>query len=194
MTVTTVRSARSALSGYRLAWPWLAILPVAVLAVAAPGAALVVWAVLVIGAAMIDARRCRLPDRVVVPGIALMILVALSASAVERSWGPTIETAAGAVVLAGPLALMHVVSPAGLGFGDVKYGALLGAGIGSVGAAGGGLLVLVVAGLLQLVVVWARPWPAQHHPGATRGAAPFGPSLAMASIGWVVMVLVTGGV
>lgn len=194
MTATTLRPVQVVVASSPAGWwLWLALPTVPLVAAGVANAALILWAVPVIWAAVFDARRSRLPDRLVLPGVGLTVLATLTASAIEGTWRPFIVTSAGAAVMAAPLAAMHVVSPAGLGFGDVKYGVLLGAGIGLVGAPGAGLLVLVVAGFLQLVVARARPWPAQRHPDAVRGAAPFGPSLAIASIGWVVMVLVMGG-
>lgn len=174
---------------------WLLVgVPAAVLVVAGvPEAGVAAWAVPVVWASVVDACRSRLPDRLVLPGIAVVVLLALTSSAVDGS-GRLRETAVGMAVLAAPLALMHLLSPAGLGFGDVKFGVLLGAGIGYAGRPGAGLLVLVSAGLLQLIVVWARPWPVQRHQGAVRGAAPFGPSLAAAAVGWVMLVFATGGV
>ena len=69
---------------------------------------------------------------------------------------------AGAAVLAVPLLLVHLVSPAGLGFGDVKYGALIGAGVGVATGPAAVVLVFMLAAVVQLVVVWWRPLPAQR--------------------------------
>ena len=79
------------------------------------------------------------------------------------------------------------------GFGDVKFGVLVGLGLGLV-RPGLGLVVFSTAALLQLGVVAAvRPWAAQRLPEANRAAAPFGPVLAIAAVGWLVVVLVSGG-
>lgn len=194
MTVAVRRPARTRVGSSWLAWwPCVVVPAAALVAVGATAAALVVWVIPVIWAAVFDAYRSRLPDRFVLTGVALMVLLALTASSVAGSWLPIIETCGGVLFLAAPLGLMHVVSPTGLGYGDVKYGVLVGAGLGYVGAPGAGLLVLVVAAVLQLLVVWARTWPAQRRPDALPGAAPFGPSLATASVGWMLMTLVTGG-
>jgi leader peptidase (prepilin peptidase) / N-methyltransferase len=98
----------------------------------------------------------------------------------------------GALVLGVPFAVIHVLSPAGFGYGDVKFGVLVGLGLGLV-RPGIGLVVFLTAALLQLVVAAVRPWPAQRQPDATRAAAPFGPVLAIAAVGWLVVVLVSGG-
>ena len=98
----------------------------------------------------------------------------------------------GAAVLGVPFAVLHLASPAGFGFGDVKFGVLVGLGLGVV-RPGLGVVVFATAAVVQLVVAWCRPWPAQRAPGADRRAAPFGPSLAIAAFGWVAVVLVSGG-
>ena len=45
----------------------------------------------------------------------------------------------GALLLAGPMLIVHLVRPEGFGFGDVKFGLLIGLGLGAVAV----LLVLV---------------------------------------------------
>ena len=99
----------------------------------------------------------------------------------------------GAAVLFVPLGVVHLVSPEGLGFGDVKYGVLLGAGVGAATRPGAAVAVFALAMVVQLVVVWWRPLPAQRVPGASRRAAPLGPALALAAVGWVVVSLISEG-
>ena len=79
-------------------------------------------------AALVDAVEHRLPN-VLVLGAALPIVVALLlAGSAELAQG----AAAGAALVAGPLLVTHLVTPTGMGFGDVKAGAVLGAAMGLI--------------------------------------------------------------
>jgi leader peptidase (prepilin peptidase)/N-methyltransferase len=155
---------------------------------------LLVWVVPVAWAAIEDARSARLPDRVTLGGAGVVVAVLSAAAIVEGSWSLLGRAGLGGALLGGVLTAMHVASPRGLGFGDVKYGLLVGLGVGVV-RPGLTLAVFMSAAVLHIVVAWWRPWPVQRRPQARRrGEAPFGPSLAAASIGWVVVVLGSEGV
>ena len=154
---------------------------------------LVSWAVPVVWAATTDARVSRLPDRVVLPGLAVFAAVLFVASAWTGSWRWVVAALAGAAVLAVPLLLVHLVSPAGLGFGDVKYGALIGAGVGVASGPAAVVLVFVLAAVVQLVVVWWRPLPAQRVAGSDRRSAPLGPAMAVAAAVWVLVSVISKG-
>lgn len=82
-------------------------------------------------AAAVDARELRLPDQLV----ALAALPLLVASTVALAVGrPEIVTGmlAGAAVAGLPVAVLHLVNPAAMGFGDVKTSLVLGAAMGLV--------------------------------------------------------------
>jgi hypothetical protein len=88
------------------------------------------------------------------------------------------------------LLIAHLAAPAGMGYGDVKFGVLLGLGIGVLAPVG----VVLVGGLavvLQVVVVGTRPLPAQRRGVVGCHEAPFGPALATAAI--LVIALIRGG-
>jgi leader peptidase (prepilin peptidase) / N-methyltransferase len=179
---------------------WAAVLLVALAAAAAALSVSVddatpllgVWLVPVVWAAAVDARTSRLPDRIVLPGIAIVVAAVTAVAWIGGDWSLVRSALVGALVLGVPFAVMHVLSPSGFGYGDVKFGVLLGLGLGLV-RPGIGLVVFLTAALLQLVIAAVRPWPAQRQPDATRAAAPFGPVLAIAAVGWLVVVLVSGG-
>jgi len=154
---------------------------------------LVAWVVPVVWAATIDARWSRLPDRVVLPGLAVFAAVLVVASAGTGSWGWVVAALAGAAVLAIPLLLVHLVSPAGLGFGDVKCGALIGAGVGVATGPAAVVLVFMLAAVVQLLVVWWCPLPAQRMAGSDRRSAPLGPAMAVAAGVWVLVSLISKG-
>jgi leader peptidase (prepilin peptidase)/N-methyltransferase len=170
----------------------VALVAFAGFAASARWAVLLSWVVPVVWAAAIDAHECRLPDRVVVVGSAAFALLLAVGSLVTGDSSPLAGAAAGALLLGGSFALVHLIFPAGFGFGDVKFGVLLGLGLGVL-RPGIGFVVFVTAAVLQLGVMRWRPWPAQRASGADRGSAPFGPALAVSGIGWMAVLLVSGG-
>ena len=90
----------------------------------ATGVSLVVLVV----AALVDVAEHRLPNALVaLAGAPVLAAVALAGSA-----GHARGAALGAAVLGGPLLVTHLVRPAGMGFGDVKAGIVLGAAIGLI--------------------------------------------------------------
>lgn len=135
---------------------------------------LVVWAGLALVAAFIDARTGRLPDAVVLPGLA----VALIGAAVS---GRLTESIAGAALFGVPVLVAHLARPDGMGFGDVKFAALLGAGIGLVA------IPLVLPAYLLAAVAHVLVCAAVRARGRL---VPFGPSLALGSILIVLIGLV----
>jgi leader peptidase (prepilin peptidase) / N-methyltransferase len=169
-----------------LGWCALGVVGVAAAWVAAP-LVLLVWMVPVAWAASIDARAGRLPDRIVLPGIAV-VLSAVVVSASWAGWSGLAGPVGGAALLSVPFLLLHLATPAGFGFGDVKFGVLLGLGLGVVNP-GLVLVVFASAAVLQLIVARSRPWPAQRKARVDRRSAPFGPSLAIASTGWLLVHL-----
>jgi leader peptidase (prepilin peptidase)/N-methyltransferase len=122
------------------------------------GAALTV----LVAAALVDAAEHRLPN----------LLVALAAVPVAvtllAGWSPDVARGvlAGAAVVGVPLLAAHLVAPAGMGFGDVKAGAVLGAAVALVD-------VQLAALALVLGLAGAAAW------GVARRARsiPLGPGL-----------------
>jgi leader peptidase (prepilin peptidase)/N-methyltransferase len=110
-------------------------------ALALPGAGL---APVVALASAIDLRRHRLPDRLTMPSAAGLAVLAAVAALVERDAAIAVRAAVGAVVFAGLLLVVHLASPAGMGFGDVKLGVPLGLAVGATSVAA--VLVALVAG------------------------------------------------
>ena len=84
--------------------------------------------VVLVSAALVDVAEHRLPNGLVAVAAlpVVVMLIAAGSGDLARS------AAVGAVMFAGPLLLTHLVSPAGMGFGDVKAGAVLGAALGLI--------------------------------------------------------------
>jgi leader peptidase (prepilin peptidase)/N-methyltransferase len=106
----------------------LATLGVTAAWVPSSGAALATGATVavLVAAALVDVVAHRLPNTLV--AIAAVPVVA----AVAIAWSDDLVTSAllGAALLGGPLLVTHLVAPRGMGFGDVKAGAVLGAALG----------------------------------------------------------------
>jgi leader peptidase (prepilin peptidase) / N-methyltransferase len=126
-----------------------------------------------------DLRHRRLPDRLTLPAypaaVALLGAAALAVPGGARRLAAALAGLAAAGLFAGLLAL---VSRAGLGWGDVKLGGLLGLYLGWVGA------VAVAAGLACAFVLAAVTGLALIAAGrATRKSQlPFGPFLLVSAI------------
>jgi leader peptidase (prepilin peptidase) / N-methyltransferase len=122
---------------------------------------------------LIDARWRIVPNRIVYPAV----LVALGALSVGHVAGAPVDAVRGLIGLAlyaGPLFLVALVVPHGMGMGDVKLAALIGLVLGSLGlayvavAAGVGI---VVGGLGAIVAMAVFRLGRKQH-------IPFGPFLA----------------
>lgn len=118
----------------------------------------------------IDLDRRLLPDVIVLPTLAVVLIL-------QIAFYPdhTLEWVLAALGAALFFFIPMLVYPAGMGMGDVKLAALLGAALGKsvVAAIGVGLLA---GGVFALVVL------AREGLGARRKAIPFGPFLALGAL------------
>ncbi len=81
--------------------------------------------------ALIDVHYRRLPNR----WVGAAALTFAIATILQFSLGQPVDLASaalGALVVAGPMLALHLMSPAAMGFGDVKAGLVLGACLGAV--------------------------------------------------------------
>jgi leader peptidase (prepilin peptidase)/N-methyltransferase len=114
-----------------------------------------------------DIRERRLPNWLTMPGAAVII----AAAAMHGRGGPAVL---GAVVLFAVYVVVHLVSPAAMGAGDVK----LAIGIGALtGAFGSDVWVLAAIGAPLLTAGWAVV-AALRRSGPT---VPHGPSMCLAA-------------
>jgi leader peptidase (prepilin peptidase) / N-methyltransferase len=133
-------------------------------------------------AAVADWRTHRVPDGLValtlVPALLAVLLPVL------RGGDPTrglLSLSLGAIVMAVPLLLVHLVAPAAMGFGDVKLAAGLGAGLGVLEPELA-IPALAVASVLALAAAaWKR-----------RSAMPFGPALVAGAAASLALAAVPG--
>jgi leader peptidase (prepilin peptidase)/N-methyltransferase len=121
----------------RSTWAWRAAAiaaalcgPAMALAGHVPAASGTAVAVLV-PAALIDVHHRRLPNRWVGAAAVCFVVVALAGAAHGEPIDAT-GALAGAGLLIAPMLALHLLSPASMGFGDVKAGAVLGACLGAL--------------------------------------------------------------
>jgi leader peptidase (prepilin peptidase)/N-methyltransferase len=128
-------------------------------------------------AAAIDLRWHRLPDRLTWPGALAVAVAAAIAALVDGDAAIAVRAAAGAGVMAGVLLVIHLVSPAGMGFGDVKLGLSLGLALGATAIVSTlvALFLAMVTGAVAGVVLVAR------HRDRRRAFA-FGPCLGFGTV------------
>jgi leader peptidase (prepilin peptidase)/N-methyltransferase len=128
--------------------------------------------VLLVAVSVIDLEERRVPNRIVLPGLAAALVC-------RTALDPSPRWAVGALITGGVLFVLAAIHPAGLGMGDVKLGAFLGAWLGW-----NGMLALVVGSLAAFIPALAIV--AARGRAARKVAIPFAPFLA---VGGVVAVL-----
>lgn len=80
----------------------------------------------------VDLRAYRIPDRIVFPALSAVLVSAGLIDLLDDGSGSFGRSVAVGGIFCGTLLLVHLVSPAGMGFGDVKLALLMGALIGWV--------------------------------------------------------------
>lgn len=132
---------------------------------------------------VIDLRHHLLPNTVVLPALGIgFVLLALAATG-GNDWGALLRAVLGALVLFALYLVLALISPAGLGMGDVKLAAVLGLFLGFQGWGTlfvGAVLASVVGMVVGLAVLASRR-------GSLRSDVPFGPSMlagALAAVVW----------
>jgi leader peptidase (prepilin peptidase)/N-methyltransferase len=129
----------------------------------------------------IDLEHYLLPNRIMYPADVAVVVLLAAGSAGDQDWG-----AFGRGLIAGAIAfaiffVIHIVSPRGMGFGDVRLAFLLGVSLGWIGwgeVAGGlfaGFLYGAVVGVV-LILVKVR---------GRKQQIPFGPFLAVGAMSFV---------
>jgi leader peptidase (prepilin peptidase)/N-methyltransferase len=113
-----------------------------------------------VGVVPADLRERRIPTPLVLIG-ALGGLAAIVITVVaDETSSPIIHAVAGAVIVGGAFLLVHLVQPAGLGFGDVRLAALIGGlvayGAASIPAAVATAAIAAVAAALTTVVARSK--------------------------------------
>lgn len=124
---------------------------------------------------LVDVRHHLLPNLVIGPAFLVGGLFLLLSAVVDGSWPDLGRAVAGAAALAVGFLVLALVSPSGLGMGDVKLAGLLGLYLGWVGwgaVLGGALAAFVVQALVAVTLLGARRV-------GREGELPFGPALVV---------------
>jgi leader peptidase (prepilin peptidase)/N-methyltransferase len=129
-------------------------------------------------AAVADARSGRIPNLLVAAAGLPTMAVVIASGAAGSGAHAAAAALLGAVVFAGPVFVMHLISPAAMGFGDVKLATALGAALGLVEPRLG-LFALCLAAAVTAAVGLVRRRP----------TLPFGPGLVL---GATVVVMIAG--
>jgi Flp pilus assembly protein protease CpaA len=134
-----------ALGQHGWTWQWWGVLPL-----------LIALALIVV----LDLQSRIIPDVITLPGMGYALLLA----AVFRGVADFVEAGLGALAAGGMVLLLAIVSRGGIGGGDIKLMAMLGAALGWKGAFIAFALSQVVAGLVVLLFVIVRRRPRQPMP------------------------------
>lgn len=154
-----------ALVAWRIGWD--ALLP-----------ASLVWSAGLLALSVIDLRTFRLPTKIIYATLAVTSAMLVLAAAVTGHWGQLVQCAAGAVIAFGVYLLIHVAQPKGMGFGDVRLSALIGAMLGWHGLAVmfvGLFLGFLIGAAASVVVVAAKR-------GTLKTKVPFGPYMCVGAM------------
>jgi len=133
---------------------------------------LVFFAALVV-VSLVDMQSRVIPTRVVGPAILLCAGLLAVAAAWHHDWSRFGTSLLGAVLAGGSLLAVHLVTPAGMGFGDVRLATLIGLALGwlSLGTVALGMfLAFLLAAAMGVGLRRLR--------GGTGGDVPLGPYLA----------------
>jgi len=125
----------------------------------------------ILPAALVDILDHRLPDRLVaLSATALVATASIEAITIGTDIAP-LDALLGAALMAGPILVLHVVSPTSMGFGDVKASIVLGAALG-----------LASPGLALFALFIASAGTSAAGLATRRRHLPFGPGLVLGSI------------
>ncbi|MFC4903326.1 prepilin peptidase [Kocuria oceani] len=151
----------------------LFVLVAAVLGVSWELPAYLFFAAVAVVLTVIDLRHHLLPNAVVLPALGVGFVLLACAAAGQGDWGGLLRAVLGALVLFVLYLVLALISPAGLGMGDVKVAAVLGLFLGYQGWGAlfvGAVLASVIGAVVGLAVLASRR-------GGLRSDVPFGPSM-----------------
>lgn len=133
--------------------------------------------------AVIDLAVRRLPDRVVGATLLGLVLPLVLEAALSGAWPDLGRAGLGALALMVGYFVLAFIAPSGLGLGDVKFAAVIGAFLGWFGwweVGAGTLLAFIINAFVALVVLVSR-----H--GSRRSQVPFGPAMMAGAVAAVLL-------
>lgn len=132
--------------------------------------------------ALIDLDTRRLPNAIVMPAYLVGAVLLASSSVLAADFGSLLGAVVGCAALGLVYLAMAVVSPGGMGFGDVKLAGVLGLFLGWLGwgtLATGAIMAFLLGGIFGIILILARR-------GGRKTAIPFGPWMLLGA--WVGIV------
>jgi len=127
----------------------------------------VVFLAALVAITVIDLRHQIIPDAITLPGVVAGVVAALATHRI--AW---VDSVAGILLGSGLFVAVIVVSRGGMGGGDLKLGAMLGAFLGWQALLVGLFIAVMLGGMLAVVLLASRRV-------ARKDAIPFGPFLAI---------------
>lgn len=134
------------------------------------------WTLLCLTA--IDLEHYRIPNRLTYPLTPVLALLLIAAALLQGEPGLAVQTVLGGLAAGAVLLMLALISPRGMGLGDVKLAVFLGLGLGYLGwwhVALGLFASFVLGGVLAIVLLALRLRDRKGH-------IPFGPWLAAGSM------------
>ena len=126
---------------------------------------------LLVPAAMVDIVERRLPNQIIAAS-ALALAIGLVLNSNNDSNSVLVgNVMLGVVLLAGPLLVLHLVSPGSMGFGDVKMALVLGAAVGAVHWQLALVTIALASGASATVALLRRMTEIAFGPGLVGAAA-----------------------
>lgn len=133
---------------------------------------------------IIDIRTHRLPNRLVFPSFAVLVVLLPGAALLAGDGPAALRTLAAAAAMGGLYLLLRLLHPAGMGLGDVKLAVVLGL---LLGFAGWPQVLVGTAGAFLLGGAWGLVLLATGR-GTVQTQIPFGPFMIAAA--WAALLLV----
>jgi leader peptidase (prepilin peptidase)/N-methyltransferase len=132
---------------------------------------------------VIDLRHRLLPNAIVLPGFGLGAVLLTGASAAGNAWGPLVRAGEGSLALFGVYLALALVSPAGMGMGDVKLAAVVGLFLAYQGwqTLAVGTFAGFLIGALASAAVLAR------RRGGLKSTIPFGPPMIAGALAAILL-------
>jgi leader peptidase (prepilin peptidase)/N-methyltransferase len=141
-------------------------------------AAHVVAALGLVTLSVIDLDLFLLPKRIVYPVLFATGLLMVAAAAAEGDGDPLRRAVISGLAGFGALLVLHIISPAGMGFGDVRLAGLIGLDLGWIGARQ--VMIGIFSGFVFAASVGIAFLITRRRKG--RDAVPFGPFLALGTL------------
>ncbi len=131
---------------------------------------------------VIDIRVYRLPDRIVLPTLAASVVIVVVESLRASQSRQISYAVAGLLIYFFVLLVVHLISPAGMGFGDVKLAAVMGLYLGWLAPSYTGAFALVLWAMLVGFVAGSVVGIGMLISRRRSTPIPFGPFLALGAM------------